>query len=182
MSPWWPGKPQRDSRDTTASDTSSHADENQDPKPPTSPSSSSSTSKSIRSFSSSTPKDWNSILNATDWAQFKEPRNLIPTVLLTAGILFTVHVHRRFLRRIPEARNISKSQFRQRRLLGRVTSVGDGDNFRMYHTPGGRLAGWGWLPWKKVPTSKKDLKGGTVGPLFFSSILFYFLFVVLLFH
>jgi hypothetical protein len=106
--------------------------------------------------------DWNSILNKTDWAQFKEPKNLIPTIALTAGILFAVHIHRRFLRRIPEANNISKSYFRRRSLLGQVTSVGDGDNFRMYHTPGGRLAGWGWLPWKKVPTSRTELKGRTV--------------------
>jgi hypothetical protein len=107
-------------------------------------------------------RDWNSILNATDWAHFTEPRNLIPTVLLTSGILFAIHLHRRFLRRIPEAPNISHSYFRRRSLLGRVTSVGDGDNFRLYHTPGGRLAGWGWLPWKKVPTSKKELKDRTV--------------------
>lgn len=173
MFPWWPGKPQRDSGETVTSDTSSHADKNQDLKPPIA------TSISNSASPSSASKDWNSILNATDWAQFKEPRNLIPTVLLTAGILFVVHVHRRFLRRIPEARNISKSQFRQRRLLGRVTSVGDGDNFRMYHTPGGRLAGWGWLPWKKVPTSKKELKDRTVGPSFFS---FIYSFVISLFR
>jgi hypothetical protein len=40
--------------------------------------------------------------------------------------------------------------------------VGDGDNFRVFHTPGGRLAGWGWLPWRRVPKEKKDLKNKTV--------------------
>lgn len=114
------------------------------------------------SSASSKPTDWNSILNAFDWGQFKEPGTIIPTVLLTSGILFAIHVHRRFLRRIPEAGDISSSYFRRRSLLGRVTSVGDGDNFRMYHTPGGRLVGWGWLPWMKVPTSKKELKDRTV--------------------
>ncbi|KAL1970513.1 hypothetical protein VTN77DRAFT_4157 [Rasamsonia byssochlamydoides] len=114
------------------------------------------------SSASSKHRDWNSILNATDWAHFTEPRNLIPTILLTSGVLFAVHVRRRFLRRIPEAKDISPSYFRRRSLLGWVTSVGDGDNFRMYHTPGGRLAGWGWLPWKKIPMSKKELKYRTI--------------------
>lgn len=106
--------------------------------------------------------DWNSKLNAFDWKQFTEPRNLIPNVLLTGGILFVVYVHQRFLRRVPEATAISPADFRKRSLLGQVTSVGDGDNFRLYHTPGGRLVGWGWLPWMKVPTEKKELKGRTV--------------------
>lgn len=37
-------------------------------------------------------------------------------------------------------------------IRGRVTSVGDSDNFRLYHTPG---FGWGWL--RKVPTTRKGL-------------------------
>jgi hypothetical protein len=106
--------------------------------------------------------EWNSILNSFNWSQLKEPGNLVPTILLTGGLLFVFDIHRRFLRRIPEATNISPSILRRRSLLGRVTSVGDGDNFRMYHTPGGRLAGWGWLPWKKVPTLRKELKDRTV--------------------
>ncbi|EED16888.1 staphylococcal nuclease domain protein, putative [Talaromyces stipitatus ATCC 10500] len=114
------------------------------------------------SSSSKSTTDWNSSLNAFDWSQFKEPQNLIPTALLTGGILFVVYVQRRYLRRFPEATDITSSYFRQRSLLGRVTSVGDGDNFRMYHTPGGRLVGWGWLPWMKVPTAKKELKDRTV--------------------
>lgn len=116
-------------------------------------------------FSTSSSKsstDWNSSLNAFDWSQFKEPRNLIPTALLTSGILFVVYVQRRYLRRFPEATDITSSYFRSRSLLGRVTSVGDGDNFRIYHMPGGRLVGWGWLPWMKVPTARKDLKDKTV--------------------
>lgn len=109
---------------------------------------------------SNSNKDWNGIINSTDWTQFSEPRTIIPTVLLTGGILFSIHVHRKYLRRIPEVANISPSLFRRRSLLGRVTSVGDGDNFRLYHTPGGRLAGWDWL--RKVPTSKKELRNRTV--------------------
>lgn len=108
-------------------------------------------------------RDWNASLSARDWAgEFKDPRNLIPTLLLTGGILFCVRIHRQYLRRIPVATNISPTYFHKRSLFGRVTSVGDGDNFRMFHTPGGRLAGWGWLPFRKVPTAKKELKDRTV--------------------
>lgn len=52
--------------------------------------------------------------------------------------------------------------YRKRSLFGTVTRVGDGDNFHLYHTPGGRLAGWGWLPWRKVPEKPGDLKNRTI--------------------
>ncbi len=40
-------------------------------------------------------------------------------------------------------------------------SVGDADNFRLFHTPGGRLLGWGWL--RQIPEARKDLaKAGTL--------------------
>lgn len=126
------------------------------------PSSTKASTSTTTPTSSSQYTEWNSILNSFNWSQLKEPGNLVPTILLTGGLLFVFDVHRRFLRRIPEATNISPSLLRRRSLLGRVTSVGDGDNFRMYHTPGGRLAGWGWLPWKKVPTARKELKDRTV--------------------
>ncbi|KAL1956875.1 hypothetical protein VTO42DRAFT_6723 [Malbranchea cinnamomea] len=113
----------------------------------------------IRTWLSS-KKDWNSIVNSTDWVQFTEARNVIPIALITSGILFSVHIHRKYLRRIPEANDISSSFIRRRSIFGRVTSVGDGDNFRIYHTPGGRLAGWEWL--RKIPTSKKELKQQTI--------------------
>jgi len=38
--------------------------------------------------------------------------------------------------------------------------VGDADNFHLFHMPGGRLTGWGWL--RKIPEEKKALKGNTV--------------------
>ncbi|KAE8365109.1 putative endonuclease lcl3 [Aspergillus caelatus] len=107
-------------------------------------------------------KNWNKSLNAIDWAAFTEPRTLIPTLILTTGIVGALQIHRRYLRRFPDAVSISPSYFRKRTILGQVTSVGDGDGFRLYHTPGGRLAGWGWLPWKRVPTAKKDLKDKTI--------------------
>ena len=67
------------------------------------------------------------------------------------------------MRRIPEASQIYSSFFRKRSLYGKVTSVGDADNFRLYHTPGGILLGWGWFPGRKVPTDPRELRQRTVG-------------------
>ncbi|KAI9931582.1 hypothetical protein ASPWEDRAFT_103172 [Aspergillus wentii DTO 134E9] len=122
----------------------------------------SSSSSSSSAPASSSSRNWNDALNGIDWAAFTEPSTIFPTCILTGGILGAVYIHRRFLRRIPDATSISPSHFRNRSLYGQVTSVGDGDGFRLYHTPGGRLGGWGWLPWKKVPTTRKELKDKTV--------------------
>lgn len=81
---------------------------------------------------------------------------------LTLAALGGVKLYRSFLRRIPQATDIRPGFLRKRSIFGRVTSVGDGDNFRLYHTPGGRLAGWGWLPWRRVPTDKKALRNQTI--------------------
>ncbi|KAF7157460.1 hypothetical protein CNMCM5623_001721 [Aspergillus felis] len=116
----------------------------------------------VSSPKTSKSKDWESSVTAIDWAAFTEARTIIPTLILTSGFLGAFYIHRRYLRRFPDAVSITPSYFRRRSLLGQVTSVGDGDNFRIYHTPGGRLAGWGWLPWKKIPTSKKELRDKTV--------------------
>jgi hypothetical protein len=97
-----------------------------------------------------------------DWKSYIEPQNLIPTVLLTATTLVFIHVYRNYLRRIPQVDNIQPGFFRKRSLFGRVTSVGDGDNFRLFHTPGGRLTGWGWFPGRGVPEKREDLKSRTV--------------------
>ncbi|CAL5872897.1 uncharacterized protein PFLUO_LOCUS7166 [Penicillium psychrofluorescens] len=116
-------------------------------------------SSNVSGPSASIPATTNTQL---DWAAFTEPRTLLPTLILTSGILLAVRFHRRYLRRIPDAPSISPSFLRRRSVFGPVTSVGDGDNFRIFHTPGGRLAGWGWLPWKKVPSTKKELKDNTI--------------------
>ncbi|KAJ5943016.1 hypothetical protein N7516_003184 [Penicillium verrucosum] len=114
-----------------------------------------------------TPSSWlssasNNPSSILDWTAFTEARTILPTLVLTSGILIAVRFHRRYLRRIPDAPSISASYLRRRSIFGQVTSIGDGDNFRIFHTPGGRMAGWGWLPWKKVPTLKKDLKDKTI--------------------
>ncbi|KAJ5787971.1 hypothetical protein N7457_002961 [Penicillium paradoxum] len=124
-------------------------------------------SESTNDEQKQTPGSWpssaaNNPSSVLDWTAFTEPRTLVPTLVLTSGILLGVRFHRKYLRRIRDAPSISSSYLRRRSIFGQVTSVGDGDNFRIFHTPGGRLAGWGWLPWKKVPTVKKQLKDNTV--------------------
>lgn len=89
---------------------------------------------------------------------------------LVGGIAFGFWVFwRSYLRRLARAQNIDPDFFRRRSLFGKVTSVGDGDGFHLFHTPGGRLAGWGWL--RKVPTDRKALKGRTVRFFFLLRVL-----------
>lgn len=94
------------------------------------------------------------------WSSFLQPTSLISTVILTGSFFLARHIHRRFLRQIPDVIDVEKSWYRRRSLLGYVTTIGDGDNFRMFHTPGGYFAGWGWL--RKIPRLRKELAGRTV--------------------
>ena len=106
---------------------------------------------------------WAEPYNSNDWAtSLLEPRTLIPSVALTVTTVAGVRLYKSYLRRIPTINHIKPDYFRRRSLFGQVTSVGDADNFRLYHTPGGRLAGWGWLPWKTVPTKRDQLTKQTV--------------------
>jgi hypothetical protein len=95
-----------------------------------------------------------------DWQSYTEPQTIISTIALTSACIGFYKFYRTFLRRIPAAVNINPSFFRKRSVFGQVTSVGDGDNFRIFHTPGGWLAGWGW--WRPIPKDKKALKNNTV--------------------
>ncbi|ODV77844.1 SNase-domain-containing protein [Suhomyces tanzawaensis NRRL Y-17324] len=85
------------------------------------------------------------------------PPALPEVLLLTAGTTTSLFVgyqlFRRFLRIRTYLDLTSSIIEKQRPLYGRVTRVGDGDNFRFYHTPGGALLGWGWL--REVPTGRK---------------------------
>ena len=96
----------------------------------------------------------------SDWRRFGELSTVVPTIILTTVSIGTYGFYRSYLRRIPAADHISPAFFRRRSIFGKVTSVGDGDNFRIYHTPGGRLAGWGL--WRRVPEDKKELQHQTV--------------------
>lgn len=95
------------------------------------------------------------------WAKKRDL--ILPTLVLTSGTLTLIYGYRNYVRRIRDATAIYPSFFRHRSLFGQVTSVGDGDNFRLFHTPGGRLLGWGWFPGRKVPGTRAELKDETVG-------------------
>lgn len=103
---------------------------------------------------------WTDSLNATNWGHYTSPSVVIPSTLLTLTTLATIGLYKRYLRRIPNANHISPDHLRKRSIFGQVTSVGDGDNFRLFHTPGGRFAGWGWL--RRVPTERTQLSAKTV--------------------
>ena len=106
---------------------------------------------------------WSESLNATDWSHYSSPRTIIPTAILTFSTLALIRIYRRSLRRIPDAQYITPSYFHKRSLYGYVSRVGDGDNFRLFHTPGGRATGWGWLSSRKVQDwSQKDFQNKTI--------------------
>ncbi|GBE87005.1 Probable endonuclease [Sparassis crispa] len=49
---------------------------------------------------------------------------------------------------------------KKRWIKGYVTSVGDADNFRVYHTP---AFGWRWpLKFRRIPTASRELKDRTI--------------------
>jgi len=89
-----------------------------------------------------------------------DTRVLVATTGLTITSLAAIRVYKTYLRRIPSTEHIKPEYLRRKTFFGKVTSVGDGDNFRLYHTPGGRLAGWGWG--RKVPEKRDQLVGQTV--------------------
>ncbi|POS68638.1 nuclease domain-containing protein [Diaporthe helianthi] len=103
---------------------------------------------------------WNDSLDVKDWDQYKDARTWIPAFVFTTVLLGGLRIYRTYLRRIPSVSYVLPHHYHRRTIFGRVTSVGDGDGFHLYHTPGGRLAGWGWL--RTVLTDKKQLRGQTI--------------------
>ncbi|KAH7408263.1 hypothetical protein DE146DRAFT_645740 [Phaeosphaeria sp. MPI-PUGE-AT-0046c] len=109
------------------------------------------------------PESWLGSLRPNDWrTSLTDPQTVITSIALTITSIGAVRVYKTYLRRIPSVNHIKPHYFRRKGLFGRVTSVGDADNFRLYHTPGGRLAGWGWLPWKRVPVKREGLSNQTL--------------------
>lgn len=89
------------------------------------------------------------------------PKVLLMTAGATASILLSYKFYTRYIRRIRSYLDLSHDILDgQRTLYGKVTRVGDGDNFRFFHTPGGIIAGWGWL--RKIPTKPLELKDETL--------------------
>ena len=86
------------------------------------------------------------------------PTNLLTAAALTTIFLTSARLYRTRLRRIPTAGHVPASRFhediqsfpRRHTVLGVVVRISDGDGIRIYHTPGGWLAGWRWL--RQIPT------------------------------
>ncbi|KAF5381914.1 hypothetical protein D9757_007538 [Collybiopsis confluens] len=102
-------------------------------------------------------------------AQLKKQSSTIPPAILMVSA-FTVgagtalgcsRIYVRYFKRIQNSDWLTPEVFQRKRWIkGFVTSVGDADNFRLYHTPG---IGWRWpLKFRRVPTEKKDLKNQTI--------------------
>ncbi|KAB8698124.1 hypothetical protein FH972_026374 [Carpinus fangiana] len=109
---------------------------------------------------------------------FTSSQTLVPALILTSATLLVIRTYKRHLRRVPGEAHLhptrhlasqhttsdlstAKDKLRSTTsLFGRVTSVGDADNFRIYHTPGGRLAGFHWL--RRVPSTPKTLRNETL--------------------
>ncbi|KAI8144233.1 hypothetical protein BJV82DRAFT_644256 [Fennellomyces sp. T-0311] len=80
-------------------------------------------------------------------------------IVLGIGLPISYLIYTRVIgKRFPTAAHIVPEVFsRQQCIRGRVVSVGDSDNFRLYHTPG---FGWGWA--RKIPTKRRELAHQTI--------------------
>lgn len=110
------------------------------------------------------PVSWPDSLRSSEVGPLEAAKAWAPMVGFSLVGLAALQLYANYLRRIPGAAYVRPNFFRNRSLYGKVTSVGDGDNFHLFHTPGGKAVGWGWL--RKVPESRKELKGRTVRALF----------------
>ncbi|KAJ4144866.1 hypothetical protein LMH87_003734 [Akanthomyces muscarius] len=105
------------------------------------------------------PIEWDKSLGEVA-SPFDAAKQWAPVVITSLVGLGALQLYANYLRRIPGAAFIKQSAFRKKTLFGRVTSVGDGDGFHLFHTPGGRAVGWGWL--RKVPEKRRELKDRTI--------------------
>ncbi|CCH59348.1 hypothetical protein TBLA_0B05150 [Henningerozyma blattae CBS 6284] len=79
---------------------------------------------------------------------------IVLSLILTGSIFGTYTIFNKYLKQYTKATDIPSSVFKRQWLYGKVTSVGDGDNFHFFHLPGGVLGGWGWL--RSVPQLMKN--------------------------
>jgi hypothetical protein len=106
------------------------------------------------------PVSWTDTITRFRSDTFGAAKDWAPMVVFPLAGMAALQVYANYLRRIPGTAYVRPNFFRNRSLFGRVTSVGDGDNFHLFHTPGGRALGWGWL--RRVPDVRKELKDRTV--------------------
>ncbi|KIY74133.1 nuclease [Cylindrobasidium torrendii FP15055 ss-10] len=92
------------------------------------------------------------------------PPEVIAATTFVVGAVTTLggrSIYKRFFRRIQNTDWVTPGMVANKRWVkGVVTSVGDADNFRLYHTP---AFGWrGPLRFRRVPTTSKELKDQTI--------------------
>ncbi|KAJ3799641.1 hypothetical protein GGU11DRAFT_776203 [Lentinula aff. detonsa] len=92
------------------------------------------------------------------------PPQLLVVSAFAAGAIASigvVRIHGRSFKRIQNSDWITPESFEKKRWIkGVVLSVGDADNFRLYHTPG---IGWTWpLKFRRVPPTPKEYKNRTI--------------------
>lgn len=63
--------------------------------------------------------------------------------------------YNRYLRQCKNVKEIPYRWFKRHWLYGKVTAVGDGDNFHLYHLPGGIFGGWGWI--RSIPRLERNV-------------------------
>ena len=89
------------------------------------------------------------------------PKVIALSLGITATAYFSYRFYRRFLKPVRSILDLTPERLEYNyKLYGYVTRVGDGDNFRFFHTPAGIFGGWGWL--KSVPKNNKILKNETL--------------------
>lgn len=156
--PWpgfWPFKSAAASSQAVSSNTSTSAIANQVQE------ATSTATDRVKSLKSELPNNSSELISS-----LTSPATLLSTAILTTAILTLTLTYRRFLRRIPTATHIPESYIQPsarkftRSLFGPVTTVTDADNFRLFHTPLGRLALWGLV--RRVPTTPSQLKDNTI--------------------
>ena len=88
-------------------------------------------------------------------SRWLSPIVLAESILLTSSLLSAQLIHKRYFRQLLTSSHISERRLAKHPTIhGFVTSVGDGDNLRLYHTPGGLFLGLGI--WRFPPKKTKD--------------------------
>lgn len=101
------------------------------------------------------------IITPSDEISILHPKVILLSAGFTVSVVLGYRFYKRYLKRIHNYLDLTANMLDSNvSLYGQVTRVGDGDNFRFYHTPGGICAGWGWL--RHVPTKRQELKDETL--------------------
>lgn len=87
------------------------------------------------------------------------PLNTFYSISLILGVLGGSFLgYHRYLKQCKGVRDIPSQWIKRKWLYGKVTAVGDGDNFHFYHLPGGSLGGWGWI--RPIPKLERAIPTG----------------------